>query len=338
MSAAAKTLRLPPLAKVSDLLRLYGLQAKKQLSQNFILDLNVTDKMVRKMDVFDCHVVEVGSGLGSLTRSLLNGGVRHVHGVEVDERFIPSLEMVADAAHGHLTIHHRDILHFDFSRLMDDVLSKEWDNDELPNLRLVGNLPFNVSIPLLLQWLYALTNQCTPFSCGRVPMSLVFQREVADGILACERSTLRSRLSVMTQYCCEVKPAMQLNSSVFTPRPKVDATLVNFIPRKKPLIDAPHFVVEQVVKAAFAHKRKFVRTPLQYLFPGEQSKDYAIELLNRAQVDGDLRAHQLSLEHFNALCQAFMEMCAAYQLVSDPLPVNQPNMVKGFVENNCIDY
>ncbi|XP_044177992.1 dimethyladenosine transferase 1, mitochondrial-like isoform X2 [Acropora millepora] len=262
MSANPLPLRLPPMPKIADILRIYGLSAKKQLSQNFILDLNVTDKIARVSDVFDCHVCEVGAGPGSLTRSLLRAGAKHVGAVEIDGRFLPSLEMLQSACKGRLSIHRADIMTFYVPEALPNASVVRWESNDLPGVRMVGNLPFNVSIPLLLQWLEAIPMRAGPFAFGRTPMALVFQKEVADNIRSSPGSTECTRLSIMTQHLCEVKKKYSLPRKVFLPEPKVDASLLYFVPRAVPLIDAPFVIVEQVVKAIFSERRKTIRNSL----------------------------------------------------------------------------
>ncbi|XP_002161204.1 dimethyladenosine transferase 1, mitochondrial isoform X1 [Hydra vulgaris] len=325
MSSATKQLRLPPMPRISDLMRLYGLRAKKQLSQNFILDLNVTDKIARKADVFDCNVIEVGSGPGSLSRSLLNAGLRHLYAVEIDKRFLPSLELLQDASDGHMSIYHADILKFDMVKPLKNVISAEWESDDLPNIRLVGNLPFSVSIPLFLQWLEALSTRSGVFSFGRIPMTLVFQKEVGQNMVAEALNYDRSRLAIMAQNYCHVSRAMEISSSVFVPEPKVDAWLMHFIPLKKPAIDAPFNVVEQVVKAIFSKRRKIIKTPLRRLFP--ENERLADELLDRIKLDTNLRPHQLELHDFNLITKEFMKICNENDYSLTPLPVNKPDKI-----------
>lgn len=322
----SRKIHLPPLPKISDLLRLYGVSAKKQLSQNFILDLNVTEKIASEADVFDCYVCEVGSGPGSLTRSVLHAGAKHVAAVEVDRRFIPALEMVADCSQGRMTIYNEDIMKFNIPAAFPKTEAVEWQKEYLPSVRLVGNLPFNVSIPLLLQWLQAIPSRAGPFSFGRVPMTLVFQKEVADNIVAKPGNPNSSRLSVMTQHLCEVKRRYRLPRTVFVPQPKVDAALLHIIPLKRPKIDVPFDVVEQVVKALFSMRRKFIRTSLMCLFPDNEGLVH--DLLGLANVDATLRATQVDMNGVGRLCQAFMEITETENLNRLPLEVNRPPSVQ----------
>eukprot|EP00794_Sanderia_malayensis_P000148 gene148-760_t len=323
--AARRSIRLPPMPRISDIIRLYGLSAKKQLSQNFILDTNIADKVIKKADVFDCHVCEVGSGPGSLTRSALQAGIKHLAAVEVDTRFIPILEVMAEASLGFMSVHHADIMKFDITAALSNAIPVPWHFDDVPGVRLIGNLPFSVSIPLLLQWLDAVASRTGPFSLGRVPMTLVFQKEVAENLVADHRSYLRSRMSIMTQYLCSTRKLMALPRQVFVPEPNVDAWLVNIVPLKEPRIQAPFVVVEQVVKAAFSQRRKVIRTPLKSLFPENES--LVEDLLWRANVKPTLRAHQLSMEDYDAICQTFLLLANKHGLSKTPLKVNKPKPV-----------
>ncbi|XP_028411937.1 dimethyladenosine transferase 1, mitochondrial-like isoform X2 [Dendronephthya gigantea] len=322
----SKRVVLPPLPKVSDLLRIYGVRAKKQLSQNFILDQNITDKIAGEADVFDCFVCEVGSGPGSLTRSVLHAGARHVAAVEIDRRFIPALEMLADCSEGKIKVYNENIMKFNVPAAFSKVEGVEWEKDYLPSVRLVGNLPFNVSIPLLLQWLEAISHRAGPFTFGRVPMSLVFQKEVADNIVAKPGHPNCSRLSIMAQHLCEVKRNYRLPRTVFVPEPKVDAALLHLIPLKQPKIDAPYEIVEQVVKALFSLKRKFIRSSLKCLFPGDEH--LVDDFLALADIDPTLRATDVDMAGANRLCGAFLEMTENMNLDRLPLKINRPSPVQ----------
>lgn len=321
MSANPRPLRLPPMPKVADLLRVYGLSAKKQLSQNFILDLNITDKIAKVADVFDCHVCEVGAGPGSLTRSLLHAGAKHVAAVEIDRRFLPSLEMLESASRGRLSIHHADIMNFYIPDALPKAVAVHWHTD-VPGVRMVGNLPFNVSIPLLLQWLEAIPQRAGPFTFGRTPMALVFQKEVAENIQAPPGDKECTRLSIMTQYLCEVNKKYLIPRKIFVPEPKVDAMLLHFVPRVTPLIEAPFVVVEQVVKAIFSERRKTIRNSLRTLF--HTKPELSDELLERTGVDPTLRPNQVNFEDYEKICRSFLEVSREHDMPITPLRVRKP--------------
>ncbi|XP_065057743.1 dimethyladenosine transferase 1, mitochondrial-like [Rhopilema esculentum] len=325
MASLSRGVRLPPMPRIADIIRLYGLTAKKQLSQNFILDLNVTEKIARKANLFDTYVCEVGSGPGSITRSILQEGVRHVAAVEIDQRFMPVLEQLADCADGYMSVHNEDIRKFNIAKALSKANAVPWESEELPGVRLVGNLPFSVSIPLLLQWLEAIPERKGPFTFGRVPMTLVFQKEVAENLAAIGATMLQSRLSVMTQNLCSVQRAMVMPRSMFVPEPKVDAWLVNIVPHKEAKIKAPFKIVEQVVKAVYQHRRKYIRTPLRLLFP--EAEKLADDLTELSGVTATKRAHQLTMEDFDALCQTFLELCNKHGLSNFPLKVHRPSPI-----------
>ncbi|XP_015775353.1 PREDICTED: mitochondrial dimethyladenosine transferase 1-like [Acropora digitifera] len=334
MSANPLPLRLPPMPKIADILRIYGLSAKKQLSQNFILDLNVTDKIARVSDVFDCHVCEVGAGPGSLTRSLLRAGAKHVGAVEIDGRFLPSLEMLQSACKGRLSIHRADIMTFYIPEAFPNASVVRWESNDLPGVRMVGNLPFNVSIPLLLQWLEAIPMRAGPFAFGRTPMALVFQKEVADNIRSSPGSTECTRLSIMTQHLCEVKKKYSLPRKVFLPEPKVN-TETEFVRLsgygRFSFCDA---VVDEEVKhenvafnEGFSTNMLIFSLPFYSLFRRTlfpRKPELVDELMERTGIDSTLRPHQVDFKDYNKICQSFLELARDHELSVTPLRVRKP--------------
>lgn len=196
------TLRLPPLPSMKNLLKIYKLHAVKQLSQNFILDQNLSDKIIRKTgNLSDCHVLEVGPGPGGLTRSILKHQPNKVIVVEKDKRFEPTLEMLADAfaaVNGNMEIIFDDIMRFNMTTVFPRTEAKAW-TDKSPRIRLIGNLPFNISTPLIIKWLHAVCKKTGPWEFGRTRMTLTFQKEVAERLVAEPSDLQRCRLSVMAQ-------------------------------------------------------------------------------------------------------------------------------------------
>ncbi|XP_036172038.1 dimethyladenosine transferase 1, mitochondrial isoform X6 [Myotis myotis] len=179
-SGALGTFRLPPLPTIREIIKLFKLQAAKQLSQNFLLDLRLTDKIVRKAgNLTNAYVYEVGPGPGGITRSILNAGVAELLVVEKDSRFLPGLQMLSDAAPGKLRIVHGDVLTFKVERAFPESLKRQWEDDP-PNVHIIGNLPFNVSTPLIIKWLENVSQREGPFAYGRTQMTLTFQKEVAE--------------------------------------------------------------------------------------------------------------------------------------------------------------
>ncbi|MCB1784121.1 MAG: 16S rRNA (adenine(1518)-N(6)/adenine(1519)-N(6))-dimethyltransferase RsmA [Alphaproteobacteria bacterium] len=267
---------LPPLR---DVIAAHGLSAQKALGQNFLLDLNVTAKIVRLAEqargpdgFAGVHVIEIGPGPGGLTRALVKSGARGVSAVEFDRRAVDALQGLEAAAAGRLVIVQGDALETDLTGLC-----------EAPRA-IVANLPYNIATPLLLGWLSQVRADPQAFSS----MSLMFQKEVAARITAGLGSKAYGRLSVMAQWLCKVGRLMDLPPSAFTPPPKVVSSVVHFMPRVLDS-DAPSFqAVERVTAAAFNQRRKMIRTSL---------KDYmaGVEALG---LDPQARAEELGVQDF----------------------------------------
>ncbi|XP_072178471.1 dimethyladenosine transferase 1, mitochondrial-like isoform X1 [Diadema setosum] len=300
--------RLPPLPTIREIIRLYGLRAEKQLAQNFILDLKLTDKLVRQAGKLQgCHVCEVGPGPGGITRSIVNQGVADLLVVEKDARFIPSLEILSEASEGKVRVACGDILKFDFRDAFPHHLKKQWDDDP-PNLHVIGNLPFNVSLPLILQWMEAASNQTGPFSFGRTQMLLTFQKEVAERLTAPPGDEQRSRLSIIAQHLCEVKHCFTIPGTAFVPKPKVDVGVVHFTPLVQPRIDLPFKLVEKLVRSVFHFRQKYCKRGVEILFPIER-QDLTKEMFETSGVDPSRRPFRLTMEEFNALCLSYHDIC-----------------------------
>jgi len=239
---------LPPLREA---LAEHGLLADKRFGQHFLLDLNLTRKIARiAAPLENAVVIEVGPGHGGLTRALLAEGAARLIAVERDPRFIPLLEEVQTASAGRLVLIQDDALRIDEAALAAV---------HAPGLRplVVSNLPYNVGTPLLVRWL---TGAWRPSG-----MALMFQREVADRIVAPVGSDAYGRLSVLAQATCEARMAMTLPARAFTPPPKVDSAVVALTPR--PDAPAPQRLsaLERVTAAAFGQRRKMLRSSLKSL-------------------------------------------------------------------------
>ncbi|KAL6105795.1 tfb1m [Pungitius sinensis] len=312
MAASGKlaSFRLPPLPTVGELIKLYNLRAEKQLSQNFLLDLRLTDKIVRQAGgLRDAHVCEVGPGPGGLTRSILNSGVSDVLVVEKDTRFIPGLKLLSEAAPGRLRIVHGDILTYRMDRGFPENVSKPWEEDP-PNLHVIGNLPFSVATALIIKWLENVADRTGPFAYGRTRLTLTFQKEVAERLTASTGSKQRSRLSIMAQYLCTVRNCFTIPGRAFVPKPEVDVGVVHFTPLVQPQIQQPFKLVEKVVRNVFQFRRKHCHKGVEKLFPEARRAELTQEVMRKADVDPILRPTELTIPQFRALADAYAHLCA----------------------------
>jgi len=262
---------LPPLR---ESLAAAGLAARKSFGQHFLLDLNLTRKIARLAGPLDgATVIEVGPGPGGLTRALLEAGA-NVIAVEKDPRFRPLLEALAARAAGHLTLIEGDAL--------------ELGPGALPaGAAIVANLPYNVATPLLIGWL---TGPLSPSS-----MTLMFQKEVAQRIVARPGSKDYGRLSVIAQALCEAQIVMDLPARAFTPPPKVDSAVVRLTPRAERPSPAIVEALQRVTAAAFGQRRKMLRSSLKAL-GGEA-------LCAAVGVDPSRRAEEVAVPQFLAMAE-----------------------------------
>ena len=265
---------LPPLRDVLDA---HGLAAKKSFGQHFLFDLNITRKIARLAGVgAGDHVIEVGPGPGGLTRALLETGAQGTAG-EKDPRFLPLLAELSDAAGGALTVH------------LDDALTA--DDTALAAGRptaIVSNLPYNVGTPLLIKWL---TGPFQPTS-----LTLMFQKEVAERIVAEPGSEAYGRLAVIARATTEAKLVMEVSPRAFTPPPKVTSAVVHLTPHAQRLDQALLDRLQTITAAAFGQRRKMLRSSLKPL-GGEA-------LCEAAGIDAARRAETLDVEEFLALARA----------------------------------
>ena len=267
---------LPPLREV---IARHDLSARKSLGQNFLLDLNLTAKIARQAgDLSACDVLEIGPGPGGLTRGLLAEGARRVLAVEKDTRCLAALEEIAAAAPGRLEIINADALELDpLSRLTAPV-------------RVVSNLPYNVGTELLIRWLTP--PKWPPFWDS---LTLMFQREVAERIVAQPGSKAYGRLAVLAGWRSEAKIAMHLPPLAFTPPPKVSSAVVHLTALPGPRYEADAKKLEFVVAKAFNQRRKMLRAALKGLAPDIEDRLIAAGI---APTD---RAETVGLEQFCAL-------------------------------------
>ena len=270
---------LPPLR---DVIRRHGLSAKKSLGQNFLLDLNLTARVARAGGPLDgITVVEVGPGPGGLTRALIAEGARRVIAVERDDRAIAALEEIAARYPGRLEIVPGDALEFDAR----SALGRE-------RARVIANLPYNIATALLVGWL---TGPSPPWFDMLV---LMFQREVAERIVAAPGGKSYGRLAVLANWRCETKIQFEVAPSAFVPPPKVTSSVVRLIPRPSPLAcDAE--VLQRVTAAAFGQRRKMLRQSLKSLGVDP------LALLGEAGIAPTARAEEIPIEGFVKLANIF---------------------------------
>ena len=270
---------LPPLREV---IARHDLRAKKQLGQNFLLDLNLTARIARAAgDLTQCDVLEVGPGPGGLTRGLLAEGARHVLAIEKDARAIPALEEIAAAYPGRLTIIHGDALEVDPLAHLN------------PPIRIAANLPYNIGTELLVGWLTP--PEWPPFWQS---LTLMFQKEVAQRIVAKPGSKDYGRLALLAQWRCDVRIVLSLPPQAFVPAPKVESSVVQLTALRAPRYPADARVLSEVSFAAFNQRRKMLRAALRGLHPDIEA------LLEQAGIAPTARAEEIDLARFCALARA----------------------------------
>lgn len=276
---------LPSLERI---IQRHGLSAKKSLGQHFLLDAAITDDIARYAgDLTQTNVIEIGPGPGGLTRSLLAAGAKQVIAVEKDERCIHALAEIKIIAGEQLQIIPADALETDAMTLAP-----------APR-KVVANLPYNIGTELLLHWLDAIYQQgANAFES----LTLMFQKEVAERIVAAPHTKDFGRLSVISQWLCEVRYDFKLPPEAFSPPPKVSSAVVTLIPRAKPLVDVKKETLELVVAKAFGQRRKMLRQALKGLaIPAEA-------LLAAANIEPTLRAEALDVKTLANLAKTYQRL------------------------------
>ncbi|RPE71622.1 dimethyladenosine transferase [Pacificibacter maritimus] len=269
------------LPSLKDVIQAHGLIAKKSLGQNFLLDLNLTAKIARQAgDLTKCDVLEVGPGPGGLTRGLLAEGARKVLAVEKDSRAMGPLAEISDAYPGRLEIINADAL---------DINPLE---QLTPPVRIVSNLPYNVGTELLIRWLTP--DVWPPYWAS---LTLMFQREVANRIVAKPGNKTYGRLAILSQWRTNPRLVMELPPEAFSPPPKIHSAVVHFEALEKPRFEADAKTLERVVAAGFNQRRKMLRASLKGVKP--EIEDYLVA----AGIKPTERAEQVPLEGWCALAR-----------------------------------
>ncbi|CAH8513846.1 unnamed protein product [Heterobilharzia americana] len=308
------SIRLPPLPSLREVIRIYGIRARKQLSQNFLLQPSSINGLIKCAgNLRGAYVLEVGPGPGGITRAILQKGPRYVAVVEIDRRFIPGLQELRLAAlemGTQMEIFRQDILRFncegifptnpmsgegawnDSSQLqglhIHESLSENQTDTALENISsrkicVIGNLPFNISTPLVCQWLHDIAERRGIWRYGRVPLILTFQKEVAERLAADVWDEQRSRLSIMSQAYCNVEYMKDIPGTAFLPPPKL-------------------------VRQTFRFRQKQIVRCLETLFPSNRP-ELVIQLFKEAGVQPVKQSIQLTLSEFRDLCFVYHRIC-----------------------------
>jgi len=272
------------LPSINDTLKEYGFYTKKNLGQNFIFDLNLTDKIVclaKPLD--DSLVIEVGPGAGSLSRQILYNNVDKLIVIEKDERCLDILNNLQEISQDKMDIISEDALKINYQELAENYDGK---------VRMISNLPYNVGTELLMTWLekHHLYSSLT----------LMFQKEVADRIVAKPGDKNYSRLSVISALTCKAQKAFEVPPSIFFPPPKVYSAIVHLEPYEKPLYDVNLTKIKKLTKITFGQKRKAIRNPLKIIFGNKVN-----EILEELGIDSNLRAENLTIEQYAELSKRF---------------------------------
>lgn len=271
---------LPPLREV---IAAHGLSAKKSLGQNFLLDLNLTAKIARAAgDLTQADVLEVGPGPGGLTRGLLAKGARKVVAVEKDARCLPALEEISAAYPGRLKVIEGDALAIDPAATLKAPI------------KIAANLPYNVGTELLVRWLTP--PEWPPFWQS---LTLMFQKEVAERIVAQPGSKAYGRLAILAQWRADAKIVMTLPPEAFTPPPKISSAVVHLTALPEPRYPANAAILSKIVAAAFNQRRKMLRSSLKSLSPDIEAR------LETAGLKPTARAEEISIEGFAGLARQF---------------------------------
>ena len=268
--------QIDSLPALREVIAANDLSARKSLGQNFLLDLNLTAKIARQAGPLDgCDILEVGPGPGGLTRGLLAEGARFVLAIEKDRRCLTALHQISNAYPERLTVLEGDALSIDPLQYLT------------PPIKVAANLPYNIGTELLIRWLTP--PQWPPFWTS---LTLMFQREVADRIVAKPRSKAYGRLALLAQWRCDPQIVMSLPPEAFTPPPKISSAVVHFTALPAPRFPADPKVLERVIAMAFNQRRKMLRSALKGLGPDIEDR------LVAAGLKPTERAEQVSLEGF----------------------------------------
>ena len=264
------------LPAISAVIKKYKLNAKKNLGQNFLLDLNLTAKIARSCkDLAESTIIEIGPGPGGLTRGLLSENAKKIIAIEKDARCIPALTEIAEYYPGKLEI------------IQGDALTYRIPSDTASPVHIFSNLPYNIGTVLLTKWLDP--PEWPPIWNS---LTLMFQKELAERLIAQPGSKQYGRLSILTQWRSDPRIILRLSSKEFFPRPKVDSAVVQIKRLKEPRFPAKSSTLTKLVSKAFNQRRKMLRTSLKDYIPN------VVEALELANILPSNRAEDLSVEQY----------------------------------------
>ncbi|KAJ6647598.1 Dimethyladenosine transferase 1, mitochondrial [Pseudolycoriella hygida] len=313
-SIIRKGARLPALPTIRDIIKLYRLRAIKQLSQNFLMDERLTDKIVKAAGkIENQHVLEVGPGPGCITRSIIKKMPQKLIVVEKDRRFLPSLELLAEstAEYTKMDIYEGDILKFPIETAFPDLKMHHWEGRRAP-VHLIGNLPFSISTRLLINWLRDVSLQQGAWKFGRATMTLTFQKEVAERIVAPMASPQRCRLSIMSQIWTEPQLKFTIPGKAFIPKPKVDVGVVQLVPYQIPLTKLPFDLVEKVCRYIFSMRQKYLRRGISNLYPEDLRDELTYRTFQMADLNPETRSFLLSVDECLRIAEAYHHFSKIY--------------------------
>ena len=251
------------------------IRAKKSLGQNFLIDQNIIDKIINIVSITDNEILEVGPGTGNLTREILRNNPSKLYLVEKDTFLAESLKKIIDER---VQIFNEDILKFD-----ENSLSKN-------KIIVFGNLPYNISTEILSTWITNLKKDCW-FS----DLILMFQKEVADRILAQFNTSVYGRLSILANWRLNTNKICDISPESFSPRPKIQSTLIHFTPRKNYAAIKDSINLEYLTRIFFSQRRKMLKKPFNQIFNGNN------DLVDKLNIDLNLRPQNLDFETYYKL-------------------------------------
>ncbi len=252
------------------------IKAKKSLGQNFLIDKNIIDKIVNTIKIENKYILEIGPGTGNLTSSILKKKPEKFYVIEKDDKLASDLKQKFKDK---IIVINDDILKIDENQISDQKLI------------VFGNLPYNISTEILCRWILNLDNQKIWFS----NLILMFQKEVADRIISKFNSPNYGRLSILANWRLDIKKISDIKPNCFSPKPKVDSSLLFFSPKKNFFYLKNPKNLEKITRIFFNHRRKMIKNPFNKIFP--QNK----EILNRLNISLDLRPHNLNFKTYYEL-------------------------------------